>query len=138
MIRSTLKEEREVRTHEVAEEAKQAFQAHDSRKLFALVRELSPKTEVKVKTLKDDKGLPIESPKKAAEQWRSFFARKLAGMVCSLPALQLATASRVKAAIKELPSKLDVDDLMSPADLFWIFVGRFAARRVARDYPVDS
>ena len=121
MIRATLKEEREARTHEVAEEAKEAHRSHDSRKLFALVKELSPKTEIKVKTLKDDDGVPIVTPKRAAEQWRHFFARKLAGMVCSLQALQLSTASRLKASVDQLPLELQVDDVMSPADLKALF-----------------
>ena len=78
-LRTRIQQEKEQRTHEIAEQAATAHACHDSRMLHKCVRELAPRPPLKPKMVKDASGIPIATPEAVAERWRQHFAGKLAG-----------------------------------------------------------
>ena len=68
--------------------------------------------------MKDENGLPLADPDSVAERWRQHFASKLAGIVCTTEALQIAAWSRASArSVNGVVKTVSVDDLPSYADI---------------------
>ena len=116
-LKTRIQREREQRTYDIAEQAALAHAQHDSRALYSYVRELAPRPAPKPKMIKDASGIPMTTPEAVAERWRDFFARKLAGIVCTLEGLQLAATTRAVASTRLNGQPADISDFISPFSL---------------------
>ena len=133
-VSEVIKRDKTAHMEGLAEEAQQAAEAHDTRKVYSIIKQLKPAKKAQAQTVVLEDGSFAKDRVECRKRWQRFFAAKLCGNETSFKqAMDDSVASQME-AIDRVAERLKANHLPTVQ----MIASWFASGKIGRGYGEDA